>query len=405
KVLTTPDPAKGEDDHLFPSVLPGGRGVLFTITAAGGNADAQIGVLDQTGRQTTLIKGASHAEYVQTGHLIYAVTGTLRALRSDLATLALRGDPVPVAEQVQTLATGAANFSVSQNGTLVYVQNSTGAVTGARRSLVWVTRRGSEQSIPAVARAYFHPRLSPDGKRLALAIQDQEQDIWMWDFARGSLERMTFGPATELFPLWTSDGKWLFFSSSRTGGGIYRLRADMPADVEQLTTSPNVRAIDSLSPDGRQAVGTQVSSRRRALFLLTLDDFTAHAAAAGQARPLIQLPSVNVMNGEISPNGRWLAYQSNESNQDEIYVRPFPSGDGRWLISNGGGTQPLWARDGRELFYRHGNTLMSVPVVTTETFSAGTPTTVFEGLYFLTASRTGRPHLRRVSGRPALPHD
>ena len=329
KVLTTPDPAKGEDDHLFPSVLPGGRGVLFTITAAGGNADAQIGVLDQTGRQTTLIKGASHAEYVETGHLIYAVTGTLRAVRFDLATLALRGDPVPVAEQVQTLATGAANFSVSQNGTLVYVQNSTGAVTGARRSLVWVTRRGSEQSIPAVARAYFHPRLSPDGKRLALAIQDQEQDIWTWDFARGSLERMTFGPASELFPVWTPDGKWLLFGSSRTGGGIYRQRADMPGDVEQLTTSPSVRGavtLGSLSPDGKQLVVTQVSSKEgRALFLLTVDGFTASRRRSRATQPLIQLPSASVMNGEISPNGRWLAYQSNESNQDEIYVRPFPS--------------------------------------------------------------------------------
>ena len=384
KVLTTPNPAKGEEDHLFPSVLPGGRGVLFTITAAGGNVDAQIGVLDQTGRQTTLIKGASHAEYVQTGHLIYAATGTLRAVRFDLATLTLRGDPVPVAEQVQTLATGAANFSVSQNGTLVYVQSSTGAVTGARRSLVWVTRPGSEESIPAPARAYFHPRLSPpDGKRLALSIQDQEQDIWMWNFERPSLQRMTFGPATELFPVWTRDGKWLLFASSRTGGGIYRQRADMPDDVEQLTTIPRVRgALDSLSPDGKQLVVTQVSSGRRALFLLTVEGFTARVAAAGQAQPLIPLPSASVMNGEISPNGRWLAYQSNESNQDEIYVRPFPSGDGRWPISNGGGTQPLWARNGRELFYRHGNTVLSVPVETTATFRAGTPTTLFEGSYF-----------------------
>ena len=185
----------------------------------------------QTGRQTTLIKGASHADYVHTGHVIYAMTGTLRAVRFDLATLTLRGDPVPVVEQVQTLATGAANFSVSRNGTLVYVPNGTGVATGTSRSLVWVTRRGSEESIPAPARAYFHPRLSPDGKRLALAIQDQEQDIWTWDFARRALERMTFGPAAELFPVWTPDGGWLLFFSSRTGGGIYRQRADMPVPL------------------------------------------------------------------------------------------------------------------------------------------------------------------------------
>jgi dipeptidyl aminopeptidase/acylaminoacyl peptidase len=382
KVLTTPDPTKGEDDHLFPSVLPGGRGVLFTITAAGGNADAQIAVLDlQTDRQTTLIRGASHADYVETGHVIYAVTGTLRAVRFDAATLTLRGDPVPVVEQVQTLATGAANFSVSRNGTLVYVPNG---VTGASRSLVWVTRRGSEEPIPAPARGYFHPRLSPDGKRLALAIQDQEQDIWTWDFARRTLERMTSGPASELFPVWTPDGRWLLFASLRAGGGIYRQPADIPSDVERLTTAPSVQVPHSFSPDGSQLVLTQVNSKTkgRDLFLLTVDGFTPHVAGAGRAQPLLQLPFASVMNGEISPDGHWLAYQSNESNQDEIYVRPFPAvGDGRWPISTGGGSQPLWARNGRELFYRHGNSLLSVPVETATTFRAGTPTTVFEGKY------------------------
>ena len=388
QVLTTPDAAKGEDDHLFPSMLPAGRGVLFTITAAGGNADATIAALDlQTGRHTTLIKGASHADYVHTGHVIYAVTGTLRAVRFDVATLTLRGDPVPVVEEVQTLATGAANFSVSRNGTLVYVPNGTGVATGTSRSLVWVTRRGSEESIPAPARAYFHPRLSPDGKRLALAIQDQEQDIWTWDFARRALERMTFGPAAELSPVWTPDGGRLLFFSARPGRGIYRQRADMTGGVEPLTTATafTVQVPHSFSPDGSQLVLTQVSleTNGRELFLLTVDRFTPHVAGGGQTQPLLQQPSASVKNGEISPDGHWLAYESNESNQDEIYVRPFPSvGDRRWPISTGGGTQPLWAPNGRELFYRHGNSLLSVPVETTTTFHAGTPATVFEGPYF-----------------------
>ena len=384
RVLTTRDAAKGEEDHQFPSVLPGGRGVLFTITAAGGNADAQIAVLDlQTGRHTTLIRGASYADYVQTGHVVYAVAGTLRAVRLDLAALTLRGDPVPVVEQVQTLASGAANFSVSRNGTLVYMQNGTGAVTGASRLLVWVTRRGSEEPIPAPARGYFHPRLAPDGTRLALAIQDQELDIWTWDFARRALERMTFGPAQELFPVWTPNGGRLLFFSSRPGGGIYWQRANVTG-VEQLTKASSVQAPHSFSPDGTQLVLTEVGSKTgRDLFLLRLDGVAPHVAGARQTEPLLQQPSVNEMNGEISPDGRWLAYQSDESNQDEIYVRPFPLvGDGRWTISTGGGTQPLWAPNGRELFYRHGNSLLSVPVETTRTFSAGTPTTVFEGPYF-----------------------
>jgi len=384
-VLTTPDAAKGESDHVFPSVLPGGRGVLFTITAPDGPANSQIAVLDfQTGRRTTLIRGANHAEYLETGHLVYAVAGTLRAVRFDLRTLTVRGDPVPVVEQVQALATGATNFSISQRGTLAYVPGGTGTVSGASRSLTWVTRQGIEESIPAPVRAYLHLRLSPDGTRIALDIQDQDQDIWTWDLARRALDRLTVGPDPELFPVWTPDGQRLVYTSLRGGPGMYWQQADGSGAPERLTTSITVQVPYSISSDGTRLVfGKVIPNSGREIWLMTLPHSTPLGSGAPRTVPLLQKPSFNQMNSEISPDGRWLAYQSNESSQDEIYVRPFPAvNDGRWPVSIDGGAQPVWARNGQELFYRHGSTVMSVPVhTTTTTFSAGTPMRLFEGRY------------------------
>ena len=194
EVLTKPDTASGEQDHYFPSVLPGGRGVLFTITA-GGVADRQVAVLDlKTGQRRTLIRSGSQAEYVETGHLIYTDGGTLWAVRFDLATLDVLGDPVPLIEQVLTL--GAADFTISRRGTLVYVPVG----GGKSRSLVWVTRQGAEEPIAAPPRAYASARLSPDGKRVALQIRDQSGEIWTWDFAREKLTRLTFGPSGNFDP-------------------------------------------------------------------------------------------------------------------------------------------------------------------------------------------------------------
>ena len=181
KVLTKPDPTRGEVDHVFPSVLPGGRAVLFTITMTGGTSDnAQVAVLDTTtGQHKTLIRGGSHAEYVAPGYLVYAFARTLRAVRFDPVRLEVLSDPVPVVEQVMTMSNGVAEFSVSRQGTLVYVPSGTEAAPAASRSLVWVNRQGHEEPIKAPPRAYAVPRLSPDGTRVALDIRDQDSDIWI----------------------------------------------------------------------------------------------------------------------------------------------------------------------------------------------------------------------------------
>jgi serine/threonine-protein kinase len=376
KVLTTVDTAAGELDHAFPSVLPGARGVLFTIQSDAGASSAQVAVLDlKTGERKTLIRGAGQAEYATSGHIVYARAGTLQAVRFDLAALRVIGEPVTVAESVMTLPTGAANFAVSRQGTLLYVPAP--EQLDAARTLVWVTRHGVEEPIPAPPRGYVHPRLSPDGKRIALAATDGERDIWIWDFAARRLTPLTSGPDGEVLPTWTPDGRRIVFrSEGARGGGIFSRAADGPANEERLTTTPNDQYPNSISPDGRY-LAVQDSSPTTSGDIVRVNLHGDH-----HAEPLLQT-KFREANAEISPDGHWMAYQSDESGRIEIYVRPFPEpGNTRFPVSNGGGIKPMWARDGRELYYLNGSSIMAVPVQTSPSFVAGTPVRLFGGGYF-----------------------
>ena len=241
-VLTRPDRAQGEADHLWPELLPGGRAVLFTITAVTGGLDAaQVAVLDlQTGTRTVLVRGGSHAHYVPSGHLVYAAAGTLRAVPFDLARLETRGTPVPVVPEVVTTACGGVDAVVAGDGTLAYVSGGGVAGANAPRTLVWVDRQGRETPIPAPPRAYVYPRLSPDGTRVAVYAIDQENDIWVWDLGRTTLTRATFDPGTDDYPVWTPDGRRVIFSSERAGArNLFWQAADGTGAVERLTESPN----------------------------------------------------------------------------------------------------------------------------------------------------------------------
>jgi Tol biopolymer transport system component len=387
KVLTRPDVGRGESDHFYPSFLPGGRAVLFTITTSGQAENSEIAVLDlKSGQRKTLIRGGTNGEFVspstsagsgQPGYLVYAAAGTLRAVRFDPARLEVLSDPVPVVEQVMTSGTGAANFAISRSGTLLYVPGA--GTAGARRTLVWVDRQGREEPVTLPPRAYIVARLSPDGTRIALDIRDQENDIWVWDLGRRTLTRLTFDPAPDQYPVWTPDGRRIIFNSARAGvANLYRQVADGTGTVERLTTSPNSQVANAVSPDGTRVVLTETSPKTGIdLLVMPLD-------GPRRPEPLIatQFPEANA---DISPDGRWIAYQSSESGQNQVYVRPFPQVEaGRWQLSSGGGSRPMWAKSGRELFYLEGNNaLMTVPVQTTgTTFSAGNPTRLFEGRYF-----------------------
>jgi len=380
KMLTTPDTAHGEADHVQPFILPGGRAVLFTVQVQGQSVDnAQIAVLDlKTGQKKTLIRGGSDARYVDTGHLVYAAAGTLRAVRFDLGRLEVTSDPVPVVEKVtMSGTTGTANYVLSQNGTLVYVPGGVGA--GLARSLAWVNRQGREDLIKAPLRTYSLPRISPDGTRVALDIRDQENDIWVWDLTRETLARFTFDPGADQFPVWTPDSRRIIFSSARGGvQNLYWQAADNTGTVERLTTSPNTQGSTSISPDGSRVLFTEAGPKTNAdIGMLTLT--TPSATVPRPAQALIQT-AFNETNAELSPDGQWMAYESNESGTNQVYVRPFPEVDaGRWQISTGAGSRPLWAHSGRELFYVASGALWAVAVQTTgSTFSAGNPAKLFD---------------------------
>jgi serine/threonine-protein kinase len=267
---------------------------------------------------------------------------------------------------------------------------------------VWVTRQGHEAPIAAApARAYAQPRLSPDGTRVAVFIADQQNDIWIYDLARETLTRVTDAPATDQYPVWTSDSRRIIFASARAGAfNLFWQAADNTGTVERLTTSANTQFPTSISPDGMRLI---VRESMRDLRVLAMDpsaplgtgpappgagrSATAPGASTRQTEPLVQTTFLED-NGELSPDGHWLAYQSNESGRFQISVRPFPNVDGgHWTISTTGGVKPLWARNGKELYYLTlDGAMVAVPIHSTPAFSAGTPTKLFDTRYYATGN-------------------
>jgi serine/threonine-protein kinase len=313
--------------------------------------------------------------------LVYAAAGRLHAVAFDLARLAVVGTPVAVHPEVPT----DAGWAVAADGTLAYIS---GGVPAVQRSLVWVDRQGHETPIPAPPRNYAFPRLSPDGTRLALYIPDQEVDIWLWDLARATLTRATFDRGADVFPVWPLDGRQLIFSSARAGAvNLFAQAADGAGDATQLTKSPNVQHATSVSPDGTRLVFTETApTTGQDVMQLRLDG--THAVT-----PLVQTP-FNERNGEVSPDGRWLAYEADDSGRYNIYVRPLPDvSSGYWQVSTDGGTRPLWARTSQELFYLSvTGALMRVGVAPGPTWAATAPTKLFEGPYGASANQSGRTY-------------
>jgi Protein kinase domain/WD40-like Beta Propeller Repeat len=383
-VLTRPDRNRGEADHLWPQFLPGGQFLLFTITATtGGLENAQIAVLDlRTGNYTTVLRGGHDARYVLTGHLVYGAAGTMRAVPFDLERRAVTGPPVSIVDGVATSTGGGGiNMAVSATGTLVYMP---GAGIGDQRSLVWVDRMGREEPLSTPVRRYQYARISPDGTRLALDIRDQEYDIWIWDFTRPALTRLTFDSTRDMYPVWTPDSRRIVFASQRSGTqNLYAQAADGTGGVERLTDTASTQYPYFVTPSGDTLVVREDAPRTGSDLLLV--------PFAGQSQPLLH-SMFSELNAELSPDGRWLAYQSNESGRNEIYVRPFPDvTGGRWQVSTGGGRTPLWGRTAGELFYRSGEgAVMAVRGESGPAWRGSLPTQVLPARYWDDSGTTSR---------------
>jgi serine/threonine-protein kinase len=382
-----------------PRMLPGGEWVLFTLLRAGFGTswdDAQIVMQSlATGERIVLIEGGRDANYLPTGHLVYARQASLLAVPFDLGARRVTGGPVPLVENVANAGnTGAAQFSVAaRHGSLVYVPPGAVPTLGAPRTLVWVDRKGRETPLAAPPRAYLYPRMSPDGTHVALDVRDGPADIWIWDLARETLTRLTFDARGDRSPAWSPDGRRIAFSSQRDGslGNLFWQAADGTGSAERLAEAERDMFPTSFSPDASQILINVATGGATGVQNENDDIAVVSSKAEGRQMPLLGT-MFGERNGEVSPDGRWLAYESDESGREEIYVRPFPDvQSGRWQVSTGGGTRPLWARDGRELFYLVGQgRVMSVPIQRGESFAAGNPQVVFEGPYL--APNSGRTY-------------
>ena len=379
KLLVAPDTKQGEFLH-GPQILPGGQAVLFTSGSPGvvasrwSNATIVVQSL-KTGERKTLVRGGTDGRYVPTGHLVFSRDGVLFANAFDAERLELRGGPTAVVEAVASAsggATGAVQFAVSNTGTLAYPPVTAGQMT----RLVWRNRQGVDTPIAAPPHSYETPRVSPDGTRIALHALDQDSDIWVLDTRSETLTRLTFDKAADIAPVWMKDGKRIAYVSARDGApNLFWKPADCTGQPEPLlpqTPSSSVALVaNSATADGKALIFS-VGSPSNIMALPLQGD--------RQPGALIAQASFAERGGDVSPDGRWIAYQSDESGTFQIYVRPFPAVDqGRWQVSGEGGRLPIWGPKGRELFYTDDrNHLVSVSISASTAFAFGKASVVFD---------------------------
>jgi Tol biopolymer transport system component len=382
KPFTSLDASRREHAHLWPQMLPDGHGILLTMVLGEDfqdYANAQIVVLDpKSGRRTIVLEGSPFARYAA-GHIVFVRGGAVFRAPFDLSRLSVTGPPVPVAERIAIdSGNGAASFDVTRDGALVYAE---GPPTVDRQTVVLrLDRNGHETTLPLPVGRYESPRLAPNGKTLALQRCEAPPfcKLFLYDLERNVLSPFSAEPGISFCPVWAPDARRVAYSRMLTGApALYVKNADGSGEPKRLTMAPTEKRevaefAASWSSDGRTLAYSTVSPGAQAardIWLLSLD-------GNRRGRPWFVSPAAESAPA-FSPDGRWIAYVSDESGRREVYVRPFPGLGGVTKISTNGGTEPAWTRGGRELFYRQGNDFIAVEIGTGTDLTVGAPRALF----------------------------
>jgi len=365
----------------MPQFLPDGR-VLFTIGSGSSFDSSKVGVLDLKTKQYRAVgQAGAGVRYAPTGHLLYLRSGTLFAQPFDLKRAATTGPEAPVIEGVSTIGPpGTVDYTFSDSGVLVYVTAANNGSQGT--TMIWVDRKGGVSPITANRQPWGTGRLSPDGTRIATGLKRAtgEMDVWVYDIGRGISNRLSFDGASDN-PIWTRDGRRLIYGTSKEGQtGLYSVAADGSGTPEQILKIGSGRGLPtSISPDGKTVVYTGLSANSRSRIMVWTQ--------GSDPRPLHDVPFAEA-NGILSPDGKWIAYESNESGAQEIYVQPFPGPGAKVRISQQSGSWPRWSANMKELFFWEGAApvtgVVAVPIQAGASFQAGTP----ERLFAMTSGTT-----------------
>jgi hypothetical protein len=388
----TPEPltsvVEEELTHRWPQVLPGGKGVLFTTGSRTANAvgynDGAVLVQSPSGARTVIVRGGYHGQYLPSGHVVYMHDGTLFAMPFDLDRLTPTGPAVPVLDGLTTNAgTASAQFAIAANGTAAYLPGR--LIAGPGVQIDWMGQDGKTTPLRATRAAWSNLAFAPAGDRLAMQITDQQADIWVYDLARDLITPVTSDPADDSVPVWTPDGRRLVFASTRSGGKIanlYLQLADGSGVAERLTESPNAQRASSWHPSGRYLAFEEVVPPGQSdVMILPIDGDVGSGGKPGKPTPFVNT-AAHERQPAFSPDGHWLAFVSDQSGRDEVYVRPFPGPGGQVQISATGGVFPTWSRRRHEIFYTSATStgtgsrqFMVVPyAVVGESFRAEKPT-------------------------------
>jgi len=367
ETLIAPDPQEGWGDYKFPQILPGGNAILYA------NVSHVEVFLPETGERKTVLNNARYAQFVNSGHLIFLRNSVPMAVPFDVEQLKVTGPSVPLIEDIRLDSAGnVPQIAISHDGTMVYA--SAGSEFG-ETPLVWVDRQGLVEPLAVPAHNYFNPRLSPDGKQVAVTVMTEgfKCQVHLYDLSRGALTQLTT-EGSNMVPQWSPDGMRVVFQSFRPEeSGVYWKVVDGSAPAELLAGEPFLLPC-SWSPDGKLlACTTHDVNTQDDIWILPLE---------GERKPQSFIKTqAREYNPAFSPDCRWLAYSSNESGPEEIYLLQYPDSGRKIQVSTEGGIAPVWSRDGRELYYANGNQIMVVQITQEPDLNVGIPEPLFEGPY------------------------